>query len=140
VSAVWLPQVGDDVVDLRQGSKAWDNDRAGSVVQVKTVTTSLVLTSDGEKYRAGGLYPIGEGLYSSRRLVAANDPRVLCIRGRDMIAEIARLADNLSKLDRKDPAEVSAALAQLAAKSGTVYQQFGRMMADASRQEREGGR
>jgi hypothetical protein len=113
MAAKWEPREGEDVVDLRSTGKTYDVDRCGPVVQVKTITQTLVITTDGEKYNRLFLTPVSEGRYSSRQLVRASDDRVLCVQGRLTLEAVARVARNLADLPRTDPADITAALARV---------------------------
>lgn len=136
-----FPQVGDLAVDLwTNGRPNGKPDRAGDVVTVKDVLTTLVITSDGERYARIGLHPISEGRYSARKLVPATDPRVLVVRGRDHLTEMARLTDNLAKLDYKTPEDVVAALMRIVAATMASRNALIGLMRDATRSEQEGGR
>ncbi len=139
-SREWEPQVGSDAVELRHSGKVHEPDRAGEAVQVKRVTQTLVITSDGARYSRAYLRPVSEGRYSDRSLVAATDDRVLCVRGRELLAEVARTATNLAGVERSKPEDVAAALAQLAAAGRDAYARFGQAMAAASRERQESGR
>ncbi len=131
----WEPQVGDLAVDLHRTGKVYDADRIGQTVTVKRVTETLVITSDGERYNRRHLVPVGHDRYAARKLVPANDDRVLCVRGRTHVAELARVVDNLARIDRKDPADHLAALAQIGAAAREAYAAFARELAEASRTE-----
>lgn len=109
-----FPRVGDLAVDFYEGN-AGRRDLCGENVTVTRITATMVITSDGERYRAGGrtLYPVNHGRYSDRQLLPADDVRVLIVRGRDQLAAIARLTDNLSRLDHSTPESVLTALSQI---------------------------
>lgn len=111
--STWTPRRGDLCVDLRSSGNSWDPDRCGEEVTVKTVTETLVITSDGERYSRAHLTPISEGRYSSRKLVPAGDDRVLCVRGRTALRQVAQLANNLVGIDHKDPMAYVGALAEI---------------------------
>jgi hypothetical protein len=132
--AKWEPREGEDVVDLRvNGRPNGVPDQCGPVVQVKTVTRTLVITSDGEKYSRNYLRPISEGRYSARQLVRATDDRVLCVRGRAVLDEMARTARNLADLPRTDPMDIMAALARLVAAAGDARSEYANSLTTASR-------
>lgn len=110
----WTPAVGDEVVDLFvNGRPNGVPNRCGPVVQIKTITQNLVFTTEGERYSRSHMKPVSEGRYSARELVRADDDRVLCVRGREVLASVARVAGNLADLPRTDPADITAALARL---------------------------
>jgi hypothetical protein len=131
-SASWSPQVGAECVDLRSGGPTRAG-MCGEVVTVKTVTDTIVVTSDGERYSRVHLAPISEGRHSDRRLVPAHDDRVLCVHGRRMLRDVAQLAANLSAIDRRDPADIVAALAQIATAATGARGRLLGLMQSASR-------
>lgn len=100
------PRKGDSCVDLRVAARSWDSDSIGPEMTVHAVTTTVVITNTGAKYHRAGLTPINEGPQSARRLVSSTDPRVLCIRGRRLMADLANRVENLSRMTRTDPADV----------------------------------
>jgi hypothetical protein len=134
------PQVGDEAVEFRAGARSWEQDSAGSVVRVKTITSTLVITSDGGKYNRDGLFPINEGRQSARRLVPAVDERVLCVRGRRQLGEVARQVENLSRIERKDPMEIVAAFAQIISTAADARREFISLTSAASKAEQESER
>lgn len=134
------PQVGDEAVELRSAARSWEIDAIGPAVRVKTITSTLVITSIGTKYNRKGLFPISEGQQSARRLVPATDDRVLCVQGRSHLAELARQTENLARLERKDPMEVVAAFAQIISAASEARRKFIALTADASRAEQESDR
>jgi hypothetical protein len=99
----------------------WDRDHGGAVISETThvlrTTQTLVITTDGEKYNRQRLYPIKGGRYSSKSLRSAHDPEVLAVRARDHLRGVARLAENLSRLDRRTAEDYVGALAQVVAKA-----------------------
>jgi hypothetical protein len=125
----WEPKVGDDVVDYRTAARMHDRDVCGPVVQIKTITTNLIITTEGEKYSREHLTPASEGRYSSRRLVPARDDRVLCVKGRNALEHIARYARNLADLPRTDPADITAALASLVTVSDGARRGYAELLA-----------
>lgn len=134
------PQVGDQAVELRTSHHSWERDQVGPIVTVEAITHTLVITSDRGKYNRDGLFPTGEGRQSARRLVPASDDRVLCVLGRTYLAEVAKVADSLAKLDRKDPMDIVAAFAQIVSAAGDARRRFIALTADASRAEQESDR
>lgn len=132
----WEPSPGDPVVDLKVSSGSWDRDRVGPMVTVKTVTTTLVITTDGEKYNRGGLFPIAEGRHSDRVLIPVWDDRAICVAGRLALANIAQLSQNLAALNRTDPADIVAAYNQIAAAATESRGALIDMMRNASRKGR----
>ncbi len=134
--ATWQPRVGDDVVDLRSTGRAHDVDRCGPVVQVKTITETLVITTDGEKYSRNYLRPISEGRYSARQLVPARDDRVLCLRGRWHLDQVARVTRNLADLPRTDPADIIAAMNQIITVASEARRDYLGMLTETSKGEK----
>lgn len=136
-----FPQVGDRAVDLRtNGRPNGRPDRAGDVVTVKAITASMVLTSDGERYNRASLKPVSEGRYSDRQLVPPSDLRVLVVRGRAHLVEVARLADNISKLDHDAPEDILAGLARIIMAASDARRQVVEIMREASKTEQESPR
>lgn len=128
----WQPKEGDPAAELLSTARPYDSDRVGEPVTVHRVTQTLVITSDGEKYSRNHLTPVSEGRYSNRQLVRANDDRVLCVRGRTLLAGVARVARNLADLDRRDPADITAALAQLVVTADDARRKYAALLAEAS--------
>lgn len=126
----WDPQKGDPCVEV------WDRSFAGPTIAATTtvhqLTQTLVVTADGEKYNRQGLYPIRGGRYSDKQLRSAHDPKVLAIRARDHLREVARYADNLAKLDRRTPEDYMAALAQIIVKADDSRRAVTALMREAS--------
>lgn len=133
--ARWEPREGEAVVDLRSTGRMHEPDRCGEVVTVKRVTDTLVITSDGEKYNRRHLTPHSEGRYSPRRLVSARDDRVLCVRGRKLLAEVARVAANLAAIDRRDPADIAGALAALTRQADEARRAYADVLAGKTSSE-----
>ena len=112
--AKWEPAVGDDVVDLFvNGRPNGAPNRCGPVVQIKTITENLVITTEGEKYSRQHLTPLREGRYSARQLVRADDDRVLCVQGRIELDGVARTARNLADFPQTQPEDILSALTRL---------------------------
>jgi hypothetical protein len=125
----WRPETGDKAVDLRSTGRSFEPDRCGETVTVYRITQTMVITSDGERYSRTHLKPISEGRYSPRQLVRADDDRVLCVRGRRLLAQVASVARNLADLDCKDPADISAALAQIVMAADTARREYADLLA-----------
>jgi hypothetical protein len=133
-----FPQVGDAAVDLRK-TKGGRN-LCGEVVTVKDITTTLVITSDGERYNRARLHPASEGRYSDRELVPATDPRVLVVKSHEHLDAVAQLAVNLSRLDYRRPEDVVASLAQILGAAHMSWREVIALMREASRAEQESAR
>jgi hypothetical protein len=131
----WQPRTGDNVVDLRSTGRIHDVDRCGPVVQVKTITQTLVITTDGERYSRSYLKPTSEGRYSSRQLVRADDDRVLCVRGRQVLRDVANMAQNLADLPRKDPADIVGALTAIVTTADKARRNYAALLAGESKGE-----
>lgn len=130
MSPTWTPREGEDVVDLRvNGRPNGVPDKCGPVVQVKTITQTLVITTDGEKYSRNYLKPINEGRYSARQLVRADDDRVLCVQGQASLEKVARVARNLADLPHTDPMDILAAFARLVITAGDARTEYARLLA-----------
>lgn len=134
------PRVGDEAVELIAADQPWRHDRVGPIVTVTTITQTLVITGDNAKYNRDGLFPVNEGRQSARRLVPANDDRVLCVLGRNRLNEVATIANSLARLDRKDPMDIIAALAQIISMAADARRRFIALTADASKAEQESDR
>jgi hypothetical protein len=134
------PQLGDSGVDFFAAQQSYQRDRVGSVVTVRTVSETLIITSDGERYNRAGLFPAAQGKYSGRRLVPAGDPRVLAARGRDQLIEVARVVSNLAQIDHRTPEDVVAALARAQVVAHDAWKVVGAMMSAASKAEQESNR
>jgi hypothetical protein len=111
----WEPKVGDPCVELWKRSHG--TPYVSAMTTVHRLTSTLVVTADGEKYNRQGLYPIKGGRYSSKSLRSAHDPEVLAARAHDHLLGVARLAENLSLLDRRTAEDYVGALAQIIAKA-----------------------
>lgn len=135
-----FPQVGDRAVDLRKAKYSYDRDRCGATVTVSRITQTMVMTSDGERYNRERLHPVSEGRYSDRVLVPFGDPRVLVVLGRGHLAEVARLADNITKLDHKAPEDILAGLARIVMAASEARRQVVEIMREASKTEQESPR
>lgn len=105
-----LPQKGDAAVDYRHARGMVIRERVGEDVTVSNITQTMVITSDGERYNRGTLKPVSEGRYSDRELVPACDPRVLAVRARTELAEVARQVTNLAAIEHKTAEDVAGAL------------------------------
>jgi hypothetical protein len=136
-----FPQVGDLAVDLRtNGRPGGVPMRIGATVTVKAILTTIVLTSDGERYNRGSLKPVSEGRYSDRTLVPAGDDRVLIVKGREHLETLAGTVTNLAKLDHRKPEDIVQALAQIIVAAGLSRRAVIELMAGASRTEQESPR
>lgn len=131
------PQAGDACVDLRSAARSWDRDAIGGETTVKTVTQTLVITATGAKYHRSTLTPVNEGPHSARHLVRPTDDRVLCVRGRLMLADIASRVENLANLHHKDPAEYISAFAQVIAEGAEARKDFLALTRAASKERDE---
>lgn len=129
------PQVGDPAVDYRYSRTAWDRERVSESLTVERVTQTMVVTSDGERYSRTHLHPISEGRHSDRTLVPATDLRVLAVRARDRLAEVAQATTNLSKLDHRTAEDVVAALANIVAMADSNRRLVLGLMREATEQE-----
>jgi hypothetical protein len=138
--ATWEPQVGDDAIELRHSGKVHEADRVSVPVTVQRVTATMVVTSDGERYSRATLKPISEGRYSARTLVPVTDDRVLCVRGREALAELARLTDNLARLDRANPIDFMGAFAQIQGAAEAARKAHVKAMLNATRAAQEAKR
>jgi hypothetical protein len=136
MATTWEPQVGDDAIELRHSHGSTSHDRIGEPVKVHRITDTIVVTSDGERYGRAWLAPLSEGPYSSRRLVQPHDDRVLCVKGREVLAVLARTTDNLAKVERTDPADVFAALSQVAATASRAVASYRALMREATEAKR----
>lgn len=134
------PQVGDDAVEFRAAARTWDTDSIGTPTRIKSITQTLVITTDGAKYNRDGLFPTNEGRQSARRLVPTADPRVLCVQGRVKLREVARQVQNLADLDRKDPMDIVAAFAQIVSAAASARTEYIALTRDASKAEQESER
>jgi hypothetical protein len=134
------PQRGDAAVEFRAAGRTWEADSIGTPTTIKTITTTLVITSDGARYNRDGLFPVSEGRQSARRLVPPADERVLCVQGRARLRELARQVANLADLERKDPMDIVAAFAQIIAATGQARSEFISLTAAASKAEQESDR
>lgn len=139
MTATW-PQVGDPAVDFRRGRRSYERDRAGKDVTVSRLTQTMVITSDGERYNRGTLKPVSEGHYSDRELVPAYDPRVLAVRARDELAEVARQITNLAAIEHKTAEDVVGALAQAMGAANDGRRSVLALMREASAMEQEASR
>jgi hypothetical protein len=135
-----FPQVGDVAVDLRKAKYSYDQDRCGETITVKRITATMVITSDGGRYNRDRLHPVSEGRYSDRVLVPATDPRVLVIKGREHLTALAKMADNLARLDIKAPEDVVAAISQLITAAVVSRHAVIELMSEASRSAQESNR
>jgi hypothetical protein len=135
-----FPQVGDKAVDLRAPAAAHKFGRCGDVVTVSRITQTLVITSDGERYNRERLHPVSEGRYSDRQLVPFGDPRVLVVLGREQLVGVAKLADNIAKLDHKAPEDVLAGLARIIMAASDARRRVIEIMREASKTEQESPR
>jgi hypothetical protein len=141
VTTANFPQAGDLAVDLRTNGRANGRpDQVGQTVTVKNVLTTIVITSDGERYNRSTLKPITEGRYSGRQLVPASDNRVLVVRARSQLSEVAATAGNLAELDHRKPEDVVTALARISRAAYEAHRAVIDLMADASRTEQESPR
>jgi hypothetical protein len=136
-----FPQVGDQAVDLRLAKRSYELNQCGDVVTVKAVMTTIVLTSDGERYNRASLKPVTEGRFSNRELVPFSDVRVLVVQARERLAEVATLADNLAKLpEHRTPEDILAGLARIIMAASEARRQVVEIMREASKTEQESPR
>lgn len=136
MATTWEPQVGDDAIELRHSTRIHQLDGLSAPVVIRQITETIVVTSDGERYSRKSLTPISEGRYSDRTLVQPHDDRVLCVQGREVLAVLARTTDNLAKVERTDPADVFAALSQVAATASRAVAGYRALMRDATEAKR----
>lgn len=134
------PQAGDPCVDLKSAATKRDADRVGEPMTVKTITQTLIITNTGAKYHRSTLTPINEGVHSARHLVSPSDPRVLCVRGQQLLADLSRMVDNLTKVDRVDPMDYVGAFATVISEAARARTEFISLSAAASRAEQESDR
>src|ERR1041384_2351976 len=139
------PQRGDAAVEFRAAGRTWEADSIGTPTTIKTITTTLVITSAGARstpaggpgYKREACSRVGEGGQPPRRLVPPADERVLCVQGRARMRELARQVANLADLERKDPMDIVAAFAQIIAATGQARSEFISLTAAASKAEQE---
>lgn len=129
---------GDAVVELRRAVRVGQQDEVGQPLTVAGVTQTLVIASNGERYRRSDLKPISEGRLSDRVLVPAGDDRVLIARGREKLRGLAATATNLVGVDYAAPADVMAALAQVVVAAQMRRKELGLLMAEATRRAQGG--
>jgi hypothetical protein len=117
------------VVDLRVANRMHQIDQCGPVVQIKAILPTLIITADGERYSRSHMKPASEGRYSARELVRADDDRVLCVRGRQHLTDVARVAANLADLPRTDPMDIVAALTRIVAFANEARKEYAAVLA-----------
>ncbi len=134
-----FPQEGDRAVDYRAAARGDQLPRIGPVVTIDKITGTLIITSDGGRYRLSDHRPVAQGRFSDRQLIAATDDRVLVARGREMLAALAATVANLAKLDHTHSYEVLGALGEIGRDVVTYRKTLTNLMVDAVRQKREQG-
>lgn len=134
--ATWEPREGDAAIELRHSGKTYEPDRISVPVTVHRVTATMVVTSDGERYNRATLKPVSEGRYSARTLVQPHDDRVLCVQGREVLTVLARTTGNLADVERTDPADVFAAVSQVATTASRAVIHYRALMRDATEAKR----
>jgi hypothetical protein len=134
------PQVGDAAVELTASHGPDDRDQVGRTLRIMNVVGPWIVTDDGGKYDWEGRFPMSEGRYSARRLMATTDPRVLRVYGRSHLSALASITANIANLEHKTPEDTVAALARIIALADDSRRAMIALMAEASRTEQESSR
>lgn len=136
----WI-QRGEPVVELTT-RPAGGRLRVSTLTYISQLTNNLVVTADGARYHRQEMTRLAGpgGMMRGSRLTSAYDPLVIVARAQEHVAALAVIAENLSRLDRTEPADVVGDLANLIRSAQDSRRAVIELMTAASRAEQESPR